>query len=301
MHASSRMRVKNQPLILVLVIAVVAIAAAVGLSFLFSTDEPEPVPAKGTVVSLSPPITETLFEIGAGDQVIGRSDYGVFPPQVEKLPKCGTALFPNSESIVRLGPGLIIADDSRGTPRDEIGALGNSAFLPWLTAEDIISSTRKLGELTGHIEEANKLADDLAEALYQNAPENAPRVLLVMTPTPGKVVPITFFRRNSIHGRMLEAAGGKNAANYDETGVPEMSAERAIELDPDIIIVIDMHDELPDGRRAQILADWQTLKPLTAVKQSRVGVLHGEHFYGAGRRLLRAIKELRAEIERLKP
>lgn len=301
MHASSRMRVKNQPLILVLVIAVVAIAAAVGLSFLFSTDQPEPVPAKGTVVSLSPPITETLFEIGAGDQVIGRSDYGFFPPQVEKLPKCGTALFPNSESIVRLGPGLIIADDSRGTPRDEIGALGNSAFLPWLTAEDIISSTRKLGELTGHIEEANKLADDLAEALYQNAPENAPRVLLVMTPTPGKVVPITFFRRNSIHGRMLEAAGGKNAANYDETGVPEMSAERAIELDPDIIIVIDMHDELPDGRRAQILADWQTLKPLTAVKQSRVGVLHGEHFYGAGRRLLRAIKELRAEIERLKP
>ncbi|MEZ5993614.1 MAG: ABC transporter substrate-binding protein [Planctomycetota bacterium] len=301
MHASSRMRVKNQPLILVLVIAVVAIAAAVGLSFLFSTDQPEPVPAKRTVVSLSPPITETLFEIGAGDQVIGRSDYGFFPPQVEKLPKCGTALFPNSESIVRLGPGLIIADESRGTPRDEIGALGNAAFLPWLSAEDIISSTRKLGELTGHIEEANKLADDLAEALYRDAPDNAPRVLLVMTPTPGKVVPITFFRRNSIHGQILEAAGGKNAADYDETGVPEMSAERAIELDPDIIIVIDMHDELPDGRRAQILADWQTLKPLTAVKQSRVGVLHGEHFYGAGRRLLRAIIELRAEIERLKP
>lgn len=85
MHASSRMRVKNQPLILVLVIAVVAIAAAVGLSFLFSTDEPEPVPAKGTVVSLSPPITETLFEIGAGDQVIGRSDYGVFPRRLRNF------------------------------------------------------------------------------------------------------------------------------------------------------------------------------------------------------------------------
>lgn len=299
MHAFSCVRVKKQPLILVLIAAAVAIGAGVGLSFLFTTDAPD---TQGNgIVSLSPPITETLYEIGAGDQLIGRSDWCMFPPEAQELPKCGTALLPTSEAIVRLQPGLIIADESQGTPRDEIAALGKAEFLPWLTAEDIIASTRKLGELTGHIEEANRLADDLSDALTRKAFANAPRVLLVMTPTAGKLEPITFFRRNSIHGRMLEAAGGRNAADFDETGVPILSAERLIQLDPDIIIVIDLSDDLPEAQRSQILSDWQKLKPLSAVQQARIGVLHGQHFYGAGRRLLRAIDELRVEIQRLKP
>ncbi|MCB9895587.1 MAG: ABC transporter substrate-binding protein [Planctomycetes bacterium] len=290
---------KNHPLIVVVVAAVLAIGLAVGLSLAFHKPEPEAPPTARTVVSLSPPITETLFEIGAGDQVIGRSDYCQFPPQVEDLPKCGTALSPNAEAIVRLAPGLIVADSSVSTPKDGIGKLGPAAFLPWLTAEDIINSTRELGRLTDHVVEADKLANDLAEALSRRAPGDAPRVLLVMTPTPGKLSPITFFRRNSIHGRMLEAAGGRNAADFDETGVPIMPAETVIELDPDMIIVIDLDDELSDNRKQQILHDWGTLEPLSAVKRGRIGVLHGQHFYGAGRRLLRAIDELRAEIQRL--
>ena len=301
MHASSRVQMKKHPLLIVLLVAAAAVAAGLGLSFAFGDTEHAPTPESATtIICLSPPITETLFEIGAGDQAIGRSDYCRFPPDAENLPKCGTALTPNTEAIIRLQPGLIIADASVSTPREEIEQLGNTAFLPWLTAEDIIASTRKLGELSGHKEEANRLADDLAAALLKRAPSDAPRVLLVMTPDPGKLGPITFFRRNSIHGRMLEAAGGKNAADYDETGVPTMSAERVLELNPDIIIVIAIDDDLSNQKRNQILKDWSALAPLDAVKNNRVGVLNGEHFYGAGRRLLRAVNELTGEIQRLK-
>ncbi len=90
----------------------------------------------------------------------------------------------------------------------------------------------------------------------------------------------------------------------EDTSVPGMRLPdivAIIVISKDIIIVIDLNDELPAGQRAQILHDWQSLAPLTAVKNGRVGVLHGKHFYGAGRRLLRAIDELQAEIERLKP
>jgi ABC-type Fe3+-hydroxamate transport system substrate-binding protein len=219
---------------------------------------------------------------------------------VKDLPPCGTALNANAEAIIRLRAGLIIADQSQGTKREQISQLGSAAFVPWLAAEDVINSTRELGRLTGHIEEANKLADDLAAALNRRAAADAPRVLLVMTPTPGKLGPITFFRRNSIHGRMLEAAGGRNAADFDVAGVPTISTERVIELDPDIIIVLGMEDDMPPNKRAQIITDWGELSVLRAVKQQRVGVLSGKHLYGAGRRLLRGIDDLRAEIERLK-
>jgi iron complex transport system substrate-binding protein len=292
---------KKHPFFAVALIAVVAIAGALGLALLLPEDDQAPIAASTTVVSLSPPITETLFEIGAGGQVVGRSDYCDFPPQVEALPPCGTALTANGEAIIKLRAGLIIADQSQGTKREQISQLGNAAFLPWLTAEDVISSTRELGRLTGHIDDANKLADELHAALNRRPAADAPRVLLVITPTPGKLGPITFIKRNSIHGRMLEAAGARNVADYDVPGVPTISTERVIELDPDIIIVLGIEDDMPPNRRAQIVADWGQLAPLRAVQQGRVGVISGKHLYGAGRRLLRAISDLSAEIERLNP
>src|SRR6478736_5863794 len=46
------------------------------------------------VVSLAPAITETLFAIGAGDQVVGVSNYCHFPKDVERLPRTGSAITP---------------------------------------------------------------------------------------------------------------------------------------------------------------------------------------------------------------
>jgi ABC-type Fe3+-hydroxamate transport system substrate-binding protein len=291
---------KKHPLIVVLTVAVAAVATAFIVSLFFERAEPEPTPGHQRIVSLMPPVTETLCEIGAGDQVVGRSDWCKFPPQVESLPKCGSALTPNAEAIVNLQVTLILANSSEATARDKLNGLGRSEFLPWLTTEEMIASTRKLGLLTGHTEEANKLADELAAVLMVPEPADGPRVLLVMMPQAERIDPVSFLRRNSVHGRMLNAAGGRNAVAEDISGVPEISMERVLELDPDIIIALSIRDDLPESDRARILEGWRRITPLSAVKNGKIGILNGQHFYGAGRRLLRAVKELRAEIERLR-
>ena len=105
--ARSAAVMKKHPLIIVALVAAVAVAAALGLSLLMPANVQAPVEPGTTLISLSPPITETLFEIGAGDQVVGRSDYCDFPPQVKDLPPCGSALQANAEAIIRLRAGLI--------------------------------------------------------------------------------------------------------------------------------------------------------------------------------------------------
>lgn len=293
---------KNHPLILVIVIAVLATGAGLGLSLLFQTDasvQDTPPPAR-KIVSLMPPITETLFEIGAGDQVIARSKWCKHPPEALDLPTCGSALTPNTERIVELQPHLILANASQATARDKLSGIGRAEFLPWLTAEEMIASTRKLGKLTGHTEEATELADELERELLKPPPKNAPRVLLVIGQDSGEGR-ISFLRRDSLHGQMLNAAGGVNAVSETVTGVPNLSIERVIELDPDIVIVLEMRDELSDESRAGIAWFWRRIEPLTASRTGRVVVLNGQHFYGAGRRLIRAVRELRAEIKRLNP
>ena len=288
----------KNPLVAVVIVAVLAVGAAVGLSFLWQERETESSPER--IVCLMPPITETLYEIGAGDQLVGRSDWCKYPPDAEALPECGSALTPNHEVIVRLDPTLILANNSKATARDNLSGLAHAEFLPWLSAEDMIASTRKLGQLTGHIEEANELADEMALVLLVPAPREGPRVLLVMLPEPGRLEPVSFLRRNSVHGQMLYAAGGRNAVDEDVSGVPELSMERVIELDPDMIIMVGIRDSVSEADRKQLIADWSRITPLTAVQTGRIGIVSGPHFYGAGRRLLRAVDDLRAEIERLK-
>src|ERR1700736_2811991 len=60
------------------------------------------------IVSLAPSVTETLFALGAGDEVVGVSQYCDFPPAVRKLPRVGSFITPEIEAIVALRPSLVI-------------------------------------------------------------------------------------------------------------------------------------------------------------------------------------------------
>src|SRR6266446_3878772 len=78
----------------------------------------EPAPrGKERIVSLAPSITETLFALGAGPEVVGVSRYCDYPKAVLSLPKVGDFLTPNIEAIAATRPtiviGLISSSDQR--------------------------------------------------------------------------------------------------------------------------------------------------------------------------------------------
>ena len=87
-------------------------------------------PAAQRIVSLVPALTEMLFAIGAGPQVVGVSSYDEFPPEVKSLPKVGALLDPDIERILALRPDLVVdlrlADRPAGTAR-RAQASGSSA------------------------------------------------------------------------------------------------------------------------------------------------------------------------------
>ena len=60
------------------------------------------------ILSLDPTLTESMFAIGAGDLLVGRSDYCKRPEAAAPLPTFGTSLTPNLEAIARLKPDRIL-------------------------------------------------------------------------------------------------------------------------------------------------------------------------------------------------
>jgi ABC-type Fe3+-hydroxamate transport system substrate-binding protein len=258
----------------------------------------KPRPGARRLVSLSPAITETLFEIGAGPEVVGVSDYCDFPEAAKRLPRTGTALTPGYEAIVRLEPTLILCEDAASTPRRELSALGVTKFVRWLSLEDIVASTRLIGALTGHAVAADTLAKKLWDGLAVAENPSGPRVLAVLGEGSGKLSEIYFIKKNSIHGAALRAAGARNAYNSEVPGVPRMSVEELLHLDPDgIIVLLAPTPNAPTDE--QVLHDYNALEPLTARKNQRISVLKTDAAYANGPRILTLKEQLAREVARL--
>ena len=65
------------------------------------------------IVSLVPALTEMLFAIGAGPQVVGVGNFDNFPPEVKALPRVGALLDPDTERILVLRPTLVLTYGSQ--------------------------------------------------------------------------------------------------------------------------------------------------------------------------------------------
>lgn len=247
------------------------------------------------LVSLSPGITDALFEIGAGSQVIARSDYCDYPPEVERLPRVGTSLTPSYETITRLSPTLIIGEDGANARRRELEAIGPTLLLPWLALSEIVSSVRELGRRTDTAEAANALAARLETRLATPPPPSGPRVLLVIGYQPGKLEELWFVRQNSLHGAALNAAGARNAVPEAVTALPQLSIERLLALDPDAIFILTQ----PGRAQGDFLGPFKALEPLKAVRNGHVAVVEAPEAYVNGPIVLGLVERLAGEVKKL--
>ena len=75
------------------------------------------------VVSLVPSDTLSIFALGAGPRLVGRTRYCVAPAEAERIPNIGGTKDADLEAIAALQPDLIIANQEENT-RAQLEALG---------------------------------------------------------------------------------------------------------------------------------------------------------------------------------
>ena len=280
---------------LLLVIGLALLASLAGfLAQRLATDAPplagDPGPRR--IVSLSPAVTETLEAMGAQQELVAVSDY--CPTSLRSVERVGTSIAPSYEHIASLGPTLVLAEATVGTRIAPLRVLAPTLALPWLTVDDLVMSTRKLGQLAGHEREADLLATRLEHELRSSADVAAPEVLLLIGTASAATDQLWFIRPNSIHGAVLAAAGGRNAVVGAVRGPPNMSYEHLVELDPEIVISL----ELP-GMGGVSLASIRRLDQLRAVRSGRVASLVDPAGLVPGPRILDLRDALAALLERL--
>lgn len=187
------------------------------------------------IVSLVPSATEILLALGAGDRLVGRTDFDTIPP-LAGLPSVGGGLHPSIERLVALEPDLVIrfaGPSDRNTP-DRLTRLdvAHIAVRPD-GIDDVRRIVTLLGRAVGEIDRAAALVartDSSLAAVAERVASRPPRtVAFVLGGSPPWVAgPGTFV------DELLRVAGGRNAfSDLGELYGPvsrEAFVSRSIEL-----------------------------------------------------------------------
>jgi iron complex transport system substrate-binding protein len=220
------------------------------------------------IVSLAPSITETLFAIGAGNQVVGVTDYCTYPPQARSKQRVGGVVNPNIEVIVGLQPD-VIAVSMEGNMREDFAHLEKLGFPVFVsnprTLDDIFRSIVQFGELTGRGPEAHRVADSLRErarAISSRA-RGARRTSLLLFVS---LQPMIVVGAGTFMSELIDSAGGLNLAATRLSTYPTYSRETVLEYQPEALVFTSDIMRSPSELVA-LYPEWATL---AAIKQSRI-------------------------------
>jgi iron complex transport system substrate-binding protein len=256
--------------------------------------------APARIASTSPSITETLFALGLGSQVVGVSNYCRFPPEANALPKVGTFLRPDPELIARLAPTLVVVHAGPNNTAQQLSTLR----IPYVTVErgtlsSVFSTIRTIGKAAGAPERAAALTSSLEARLGRIRVSVAGRppqkVLVIMGRRAGTLTDLIAVGPGSYLHDLLGIAGGVNVLAKSSLDYPRISMESIIRLDPDVVIDAgDMGDTPEDRERHRVTTEalWAAQTTVRAARTGRVHAVTSDIFVVPGPRVVEAAEAM---------
>ena len=242
------------------------------------------------IVSLVPSITETLFALGAGDDVVGCTIYCREPADgVAGKTRVGGEKNPRLDVIRDLGPDLVLANVEENVREhvDTLRGWGVPVYVCYpRTVAEGIRLVRELGEVTARTRRGGELAEELGAALDAVQAASGARRARVFCPI-WRQPYMTINRDTYVHD-MLAVCGADNvfAERAERYPVVELAAVAAAA--PDVIV---LPDEPYRFRRAH-LPDFSPHAEMPAVRDGRVHFIDGKLLTWYGPRIAEALRVL---------
>lgn len=248
------------------------------------------------IISLVPSLTESLFAIGAGPQVVGIGSFDTPPSDYARLPRVGALLDPDVERILSLRPDLVLLYGSQVELQRRLDRVGIRTYpFRHSSIDGPARAIGELGTLTGHQAEAAALTERIREGLDALARHvrgrSRPRTLLVMERQPGSLRGVYASGGVGFLHELLTAAGGANVFADVPREAVQPSKETLLDRAPDVIIEVRA-DPIAEGSSARVLDPWNVLTAVPAVRNRRVYLLTGSAYVIPGPRLVQAAEGL---------
>ncbi|HEX3145051.1 MAG TPA: cobalamin-binding protein [Pyrinomonadaceae bacterium] len=241
------------------------------------------------IVSLAPNLTEIVYAVGAGEQLVGDTEYCDYPPQAKNVAKIGDTLHPSIERIIALKPQIVLVSTASQL-ESFTKQLDEQHIAVYVTEpqnlDDALKSIQTLGDALNHHDKATTLVDELRRR--SSAVENA-----VKASQPVKVFyqvsgePLYTIGRESYLTDLVRRAGGVSVTADVPGAFPRFSDEAALALRPDAVILSTGGSM---GEANATIAP--SLKNSPAVLNNRVYRINGDLLSRPGPRLVDGLEAI---------
>jgi ABC-type Fe3+-hydroxamate transport system substrate-binding protein len=263
---------------------------------------PQPVTR---VVSLVPSVTETLFALGKGGALVGRTVFCIEPRgEVEGVAAIGGTKSPDIDKIIELKPQLVLANKEENR-REDINALRGAGLTVHVaqptTVEEGLAYVTTCGRIfqcedaaeaitRAGVRELVRIRERLRELDEQNAlrlkprEHPRPRVICFVWNNPWMAV-----GSDTYIGDMIRTLGGENVYNLAADRYFEVDPVEVAAKDPDILLFPDE----PYAFKDDDLRFWrENFEEMKAVRDNRLRICDGQDLCWFGARIPEALRRL---------
>ncbi|MGB2055396.1 MAG: cobalamin-binding protein [Porticoccaceae bacterium] len=219
------------------------------------------------IISLAPNITEVLFHIGAGEQIVGADEYSNYPEAAKQIQRVNNHAAANYELILSLKPDLVIAWQSGNGDKiiDPLRKLGFPVFVVETREIDQIPALfHRFGQLSGHETIAQQRIDNFTQRLHSLRHAQADKAV-VRTFYQIWHEPLITLNGQHMVSDIIRLCGGVNVFADAVPLVPYINIESIVAADPEVIIAGGSEQDQPDW-----LGRWQQWSGISAVQNQHI-------------------------------
>ena len=246
------------------------------------------------IISLAPHTTEQLFAAGAGDRIVGVSDYSDYPEEAKALPRVASSGSVNLESVLALKPDLVVAWRLEATAAalTRLESMGIPVFYsePHKLAQ-IPDMIEALGELAGTEATAKPLARSLRAEIGKLHDEyGARRTINVFYQISDR--PLMTLGGGHFVSDAIDVCGGRNIFAGSTVMAPVVNIESVLAADP-----IAIRTARPDPGDRSWEKFWRRFPGLFAVELDNLYTVPTNEMHRHGPRAIAATRLLCERID----
>ena len=252
------------------------------------------------IITLAPSVTEIVYALGLGSNIIGVTTYCDYPEEAKQKPKVGGMSNPSLETVVSMKPDLVVLTTD-GNPKEFQERLADLKIRTYVfkarRLSELPQGIRELGKALGVADRAEKLAHGVEAGIEQfkrsftrnGAPSR--KVLFIVWPEP-----LIVAGPKTVIDDTFSLLGQQNLAASAKMEYPKYSIEEVMRREPDVLFI---GRSMGMDMRAVSQGFLKRMRSVPAVKNGNVFFL-SDKLFRLGPRVIEGIEEMAKDLEQVK-
>ena len=226
------------------------------------------------IVTMAPALTEIVFALGKGDEIVGNTKFCNFPEEAKTIRRVGGLLDINLEILISLKPDVIVLYPENLKTLKVMEGKAKLVVVSHTSLEDVFDGISTISKALNVEHKGTELVSNIKRRLdglrQKNAGKKREKVLLIIGRNPDKLTNMYIIGKGDFLNDLLRAVGAVNA--YDGgINYPSISVESVVAMNPDVIIELSAFNEGIDEEK--VFGLWERFSFISAVKHRKIFII----------------------------